>query len=79
MEDKKYPCRTEKISGTTYIIKMFIIGETEYRLSTSRESKEEAESYVDRFTKKYPDKYRFEITESSWTSDVCVECGREEY
>lgn len=76
MEDKKYPCRTESISGTTYVIKMFLDGSL--RMSTSRESKEEADSFVESFTSKFP-QYRFEITESPWTNEVCVECGREEY
>lgn len=76
MEEKKYPCRTEKISGTTYIIKMYLDGVS--RMSTSRESKEETDRFIQDMSERLPN-FRFEITESPWTSDVCVECGREEY
>jgi hypothetical protein len=76
MEEKKYPCRTEKISGTTYIIKMYL-GDS-LRMTGSRESKEEADRHVKSMSEKLP-QYRFEITESPWTNEVCVECGREEY
>ncbi len=78
MEDKKYPCRTEQISGTTYHVKMFSISDAKHRMSTSFQSKEEADGYVERMGQRLPE-YRFEITESPWTSEVCVECGREEY
>lgn len=76
MEEKKYPCRTEKISGTTYVIKMYI--DDCHRMSTSRESKEETDRYVKSMSERLPN-LRFEITESPWTENVCVECGREEY
>ena len=76
MEEKKYPCRTERISGTTYVIKMYLDGVL--RMSTSRESKEEADGHVKSMSERLPN-FRFEITESPWTENVCVECGREEY
>lgn len=76
MEEKIYRCRTERISGTTYVIKMYLNGES--RMSTSRESKEEADRYVQDMSARLPN-FRFEITEFPWTSNVCVECGREEY
>ena len=76
MEDKKYPCRTEEVSGTTYVLKMYLNGEL--RMSTSFQSKEEADGYIERFTKKFP-QYRFEVSSHPWTNNVCIECGREEY
>lgn len=76
MEEKKYPCRTEETSGTTYVIKMYLDGVL--RMSTSRESKEEADRHVKSMSERLPN-VRFEITESPWTNNVCIECGREEY
>lgn len=76
MEEKKYPCRTEVVNGITYLVKIFRDGEL--RGSTSFEDKEQADRYVKSMSDKLPD-YRFEITESPWTNNVCVECGREEY
>jgi len=76
MEDKKYPCRTEEVSGITYRIKMFREGIL--RASTSFESKESADSYVKSMSERLPE-YQFEISSHPWTNSVCIECGREEY
>jgi len=77
MEDKKYPCRTEEISGIRYHIKWFLNGEL--RASTSCEGKEEADRYTASMSKALPPGYTFTVTEHPWTSNVCIECGREEY
>ena len=76
MEKKIYTCRIEKISGTTYVIKMYLDGEL--RMSTSRESQEEADRLVKSMSEKLP-KLSFKISSHPWTSNVCIECGREEY
>jgi hypothetical protein len=76
MEDKKYPCRTEETSGTTYVIKMYLDGSL--RMSTSRVSKEEADRLVKNMSEKLPN-FSFEISSHPWTNSVCIECGREEY
>lgn len=76
MEDKIYTCRTEEVSGTTYVIKMYLDGV--HRMSTSRESKEEADRHIKNMSARLPD-CSFEISSHPWTSNVCIECGREEY
>lgn len=76
MEDKKYTCRTEKISGISYHIKMY--RDNVLRASTSFDSKERADRYIKRMSEKLPE-YKFEVTEHPWTNNVCIECGREEY
>ncbi len=76
MEDKKYPCRTEVVTGITYRIKFFLDGQL--RGSTSFEDKETADRFVKSMSAKLPN-YNFEVTSSPWTNNVCIECGREEY
>lgn len=76
MEEKIYACRTEEISGTTYVIKMYL--DDIHRMSTSCQSKEEADRYVKSMSERLPN-CKFEISSHPWTSNVCIECGREEY
>jgi len=76
MEEKIYACRTEEIRGIRYHIKMLLNGEL--RMSTSCEGKEETDRYVASMSKALPH-LTFEVTEHPWTSNVCIECGREEY
>ncbi len=76
MEKKKYPCRTEAISGITYRIGIFRDGTL--RSSTSFDDRAGADRYVEFFAGKFPE-YKLEITEKPWTNNLCIECGREEY
>ena len=76
MEEKIYTCRTEKISGISYHIGMYKDGVL--RMSTSCEGKEDTDRYVKDMSARLPD-IEFRVTEHPWISNVCIECGREEY
>lgn len=78
MEKKIYPCRTEVVTGTTYRVK--ILKDGVVRMSTSYEDKDKAEAWAARIVAVRPSEgYSFEISSHPWTSNVCIECGREEY
>ncbi len=78
MEEKIYACRTEEISGITYRVK--ILKDGVVIMSTSYEDKDKAEAWAARIVAVEPSKgYSFEISSHPWTSNVCIECGREEY
>lgn len=76
MEEKKYPCRTEIISGMTYIVKMYRDGTL--RMTGSFESQAAADRHIKFMSEKLPE-YTFEISSCPWTSEVCIECGEERY
>lgn len=68
MDDQEFPCRTKEVSGTTYIIKMYLVSDQSLRMSTSNESEEQAKGWADRMNKALGEgKYRFEITPYPWT------------
>lgn len=72
---EEFPCRTKQVAGARFYIKVFD-ADGSPRLSTSRETREEAEEWALRMRKTNPTVY-CEITEKHWTETVCVECGQE--
>lgn len=72
MEDKKYPCRTEKVNRITYRIRVLLDGKQ--RVSTSMDDKIRVDNYVNNFLEKFPN-YTIEVKEEHWEDEVCIECG----
>jgi hypothetical protein len=75
----EFPCRTKEISGTDYIVKMYLVSDGSLRMSTTRYSEEDAQKYIDRMKASLGDKYRYEVTPRPWTQRVCIECGKEDW
>lgn len=76
----EFPCRTKTISGVDYIIKCYSASDNSLRSSCSGGFTEEsANAHVNRMKEKLGDKYRWEIVTHSWTKEVCIECGKEDW
>ena len=77
--NKNYPCRTERVSGTYYSVKFYNVSTGKLSMTCSQyESREQAEKSSDRIIKACPH-LRYEVVEHNWQSDVCIECGKDEY
>lgn len=74
---KKYPCRTEEISGTDYLVEYFD-KDGSLRMSTSMDSKEAADRSTQFMVERLPT-ITFKITPYNWSRKVCIECGEESW
>lgn len=77
---KKYPCRTEEISGTTYSISIWSDASKEKPSGycSEYESWEAADAFGKVITKNFPNG-KYQVNSVNWKKKVCIECGNESY